>query len=111
MYPHKIVYGFKPRQAIDLIYMADHYRVFEFTYAFASHVHKLHKKINDEIEQSNVNYKLRADIRKKFKTFNVGDYMMVHVCQKQFFRRTVKKLHARTVGPFKILNKLNDDML
>jgi len=58
-------------------------------------MHELHKKINDKIEQS-ANYKLRAYIRKKFKSFNIGDFVMVQIRSKQFSSRTVKKLHARS---------------
>ena len=71
-------------------------------------MHKLHKEISDEIKQ-NVNYKLGADIRKKFKIFNVGDYVMVQIRLKRFPPETVKKLHACNAGPFKILNKLNNN--
>jgi len=31
--------------------MPDHYRASEFTYSFVSHVHDLHKEINDKIAQ------------------------------------------------------------
>ena len=47
-------------------------------------MHKLYKETSEEIEQSNVNYKLRADIRKKFKTFNIDDYVMIQIRLKQF---------------------------
>jgi len=67
------VYGFRPRQPIDLIPMVDHYIVSESASSFATHMHKLHKVISDKFEQSNLNYKLGADVRKKFKTFNVRD--------------------------------------
>jgi len=33
----------------------------------------------DKIAQINVNYKLRADARKRFKSFNVGDYVNVRI--------------------------------
>jgi len=72
--------------------MADHYRVSKFTYAFASHVHELHKETSGKIVQNNTNYKLRADVRKRLKTFNVG---------------AVKKLYAHSASLFQIL-KLNN---
>ena len=56
------------------------------------HVHKLHKEINDKIAQNNANYKLRIEIWKWFKTFNVG-----------------YDLHACNTGPFQILKKLGDN--
>ena len=58
------------------------------------HMHKLYKEISDKIAQYNTNYKLQADIWKIFKTCNVGD---------------IKKLYARSAGPFQILKKLNDN--
>ena len=58
--PHEIVYGFRSRQPVNLILMANHYRVFESTSSFATHIHDLHKKIGDKIEQSNLGYKLRV---------------------------------------------------
>ena len=62
--PHKIVYGFRSRQRIDLIPMFDHIRASDSASSFASHVHDLHKEVMDKIVQSNANYKLRADVRK-----------------------------------------------
>jgi len=70
-------------------------------------VHDIHKKINDKIAQSNVNYKLQAEVIKRLKTFNVSDYVMIS--PEWFPLRTVKKLHAHSAGPFQILNKLNDN--
>jgi len=50
---------------------------------------------------------LQTDSRKIFKTFNVGYNVRVRTYLKQFPSGTVKMLHACSVGPFKILNKLN----
>jgi len=69
--------------------LAKYYRVSESASSLASlHAHKLHKKISDKITQNNANYKLRIDVRKWFKTFNVGD-----------------DLHACINGPFQFLKK------
>ena len=62
--PHEIVYGFRPRQLIDLIPMFDHIRASDSTSSFASHVHDIHKEVMNKTVQSNANYKLRAYIRK-----------------------------------------------
>ena len=43
--PHEIVYGFRPRQPIDLIPMSDHIRASDS----ASHVHDLHKEVMDKL--------------------------------------------------------------
>ena len=41
--PHKIVYGFTPRQPINLILMSDHIRASDSASSFASHVHDTRK--------------------------------------------------------------------
>lgn len=66
------------RQLIDLVPMS-HHRVYETASFFASHMHKLHKYINQMIE-SNLGYKLRVDCRGRLQEFNVGDQVMVCIC-------------------------------
>jgi len=76
--------------------MSDHIRVLDSASSFASHVHDLRKEVIDKIAQSNANYKLQADVRKRFKAFNISDYVMVRIRPEQFSPGTVKKLHARS---------------
>ena len=64
--------------------------------SFASHVqvelyHNLHKEVMDKIAQNNANYEIQIDIWKLFKTFNVGDVILL----------------ANSTDPFQILKKLN----
>ena len=97
-----IVYTFMPRHLIYLIPMVDRYRVFiiikfsesasSFASSFASHVHKLHIKINDRMAKNDAKYNLWIDIRKQFKTFSVGN-----------------DLHACITDPFQNLKKLGDN--
>jgi len=89
--------------------MFDYIKVSYSASSFASHVHDLHKKVMDKIVQSNTNYKLRADIRKRLKTFNVGDYVMVKIRPEWLLSGTVKKLYVCSPDPFQILKKLNDN--
>jgi len=67
--PQEIVYGFGLRQSIDHILMFDHIRVSKSASSFSSHVHDLHKQVMDKIAQSNANYKVQANVRKKLKNF------------------------------------------
>jgi len=52
-----------------------------------------------------------VDVKKCFKTFNIGDYVMILICPEWFPRKAeiVKKLHAHSAGPFQILKKLGDN--
>ena len=49
MSPFEVVHGYKSRKPIDLIPMTQHPRVFELAFAFALHIHDLHKKISKKI--------------------------------------------------------------
>ena len=89
--------------------MSDHIGTSDSASSFASHVHDLHKKVMNKIAQSNASYKLGADVRKKLKIFNVGDYVIVRIRLEWFSPGTVKKLHAHSADPFQILKKLNDN--
>ena len=64
--------------------MVDYYIVYESASSFVSHLHELHTKINDMITQNNVNCKLRADVRKKLRTFNVGGGVKKIACACRF---------------------------
>ena len=88
--PHEIVYGFRPRQLIDLSLMSDHIRVSDSASSFASYVHDLYKEVRNKIAQSNINYKLRAGVRKRFKTFNIGDYVNIWIHPEWFLPETIK---------------------
>jgi len=100
------VHGNRPRHLINLSPRIQHHtRVSESDTSFAYHIHKLHKEINTPIQKRNVNYKAYADLFKRARDFNAGDYVMVQIRPKQYSSGTVKKLH----GPFKILRRINSN--
>ena len=48
--PFEVVYGYQLSQLIDLILMTPHHtRMSESAASFASHIHDLHKEINNQI--------------------------------------------------------------
>ena len=55
---------------------------------------------------SNDAYKRQADSRKHFKEFSVGDFVMIRFRPEWFSTGTIKKLHARSAGPYKIIKKI-----
>ena len=67
MSPSEVAYGFKPRQLIDLIPMSQYARTYESASTFTSHLHDLHRKISNKINQSNTPYKVRPDLHIKLK--------------------------------------------
>ena len=55
---------------------------------------------------SNEIYRHLADSHKRAKEFCEGDYVMIRLNPERFPPRTIKKLHAREAGPFKIIKKI-----
>ena len=50
MSPFEVVYGYQPRQPIDLIPMAPHHtRISELAASFASYIYDLHMEISNQI--------------------------------------------------------------
>ena len=104
--PFEIVLGYKPRRPVDLIPLPSHARVSESAESFARHVRNLHKEISKMIQLSNEEYKHKADSHKRTKEFNEGDLVMIKLRPKRFPPDTMKKLHARGAGPFKVIKKI-----
>jgi len=105
MSPFEAVHGYKPKKPIDLILMTQHPRLSESASAFASYIHDLHKEINKKIQESNAQYKSYAELHHRHLEFNENDYVMVRIRPERFPPGAVKKLTARSAGPFKIFKK------
>ena len=57
--------------------------------------------------KNNVDYKASADLHHRLRTFNIRDYVMVHIRLERFPPGTVKKLHAWSAEPFQMLKNSN----
>ena len=104
--PFQIVNGYSPHTLIDLVPLPPHMRVSEPAENFAKHIHDLHTEIRRKISLSNEEYKLVADVHRRFKEFNVGEYVMVHIRRERIPKTFSKKLYARVMGPYSIIRKL-----
>ena len=74
-------------------------RVSEPAANFAKHIHDLHAKIRRKISLSNEEYKLTANVHRRSKEFNVGEYVMVCIRPERITKTFSKKLYARAMGP------------
>ena len=102
----EVVHVYKFRKPIDLISMTHHPRISEFASVFASHVHDLHKEINNKVQKNNAHYKFNVDLQRMHLEFNEGDFVMIRIRPERFSLETIKKLHARNTCPYKILKKI-----
>ena len=63
----------------------------------------------ESIFMSNACYKIRVDSHCRYLEFNVGDYVMIRIRPKWFPSKTVRKLQARSVGPFIVLKRVGQN--
>ena len=89
--PFEIIIGFKLRQPVDLInsHGPHHSRISDSASTFTSHIRALHEEIREKIMKNNTDYKAFADLHRRLRTFNVGDYVMVRMRSERFPLRTV----------------------
>ena len=107
--PFQIVNGYSPRTSIDLVPLPPHMRVSEPAENFAKHIHDLHAEIRRKISLSNEEYKLAADVHRRSKAFNVGDYVMVRIRPERIPKTFSKKLYARAMSPYSIIRKMGSN--
>lgn len=71
------------------------------------HNRDVHASVRREkIALHNEDYKLAANVHRRYVAFNEGDYIMVCARPEHFPKHAFKKLYARVVGPYRILRKL-----
>ena len=105
----QIVNGYSPRTPIDLVPLPPHMRVSERAGNFAKHIHDLLDEIRRKFSLSNEEYKLAADVHRRSKEFNVGDYVMVRIRPERIPKTFSKKLYARAMGPYSIIRKMGSN--
>ena len=62
-----------------------------------------------KLEESIAKYKTIADKHERFKSFGVGDYIMVHFHKEQLPTGEYNRLKKKKIGPFHIFQKINDN--
>ena len=109
MCPFEIVYGFLPRAPIDLLPLPSSEKVNFDAKQHAELILKMHELTKENIEHMNAKYKLAGDKGRKHLVFAPGDLVWLHLRTDRFPDLRKSKLMPRADGPFKVLEKINDD--
>jgi hypothetical protein len=109
MCPFEIVYGFVPRAPIDLLPLPSSVQNDLDATQRAELILKLHETTKDNIERMNAKYKIAGDRGRKHVVFDVGDLVWLHLRKDRFPELRKSKLMPRAAGPFKVLEKINDN--
>ena len=69
----------------------------------------MHELTKENIERMNAKYKLAGDKGRKHVVFAPGDLVWLHLRKDRFPDLCKSKLMPRADGPFKVLEKINDN--
>jgi len=107
--PFEVVHGFSPRSPVDLVALPVAARASDSATSFAEHIRQLHDEVCRQISMHIDTYKLAANAHRRPQEFQEGDFVMVRICPERFPKQSFKKLHARSMGPYRIIKKLGSN--
>jgi len=107
--PFQVVYGFNPRAPIDLLPLPTTERIHSDASACAEFIHKLHKTTKANIEKMNEKYKIAGSEGRKEIKLEPGDLVWLHLRKDRFLELRKSKLMPRADGPYKVIEKINDN--
>jgi hypothetical protein len=105
-----VVYGFNPCAPIDLLPLPPSEIVNLDATQLSEFIFKLHKTIKLQIEKMNERYRLAASKGRKEVKLEPSDLVWVHLRKDRFPDLRKSKLMPHATGPFKVLEKINDNL-
>jgi len=103
------VYGFNPRAPIDLLPLPTTERIHSDARERADFIRKLHETTKANIESMNEKYRIAGSKGRKEIKLEPGDLVWLHLRKDRFPELRKSKLMPRAAGPYKIIEKINDN--
>jgi hypothetical protein len=107
--PFQVVYGFNPRAPIDLLPLPTTARRHNDAKERAEFIQKLHETTKANIEKMNEKYIIAGSEGRKEVKLDLGDLVWLYLRKERFLDMCKSKLMPRSVGPYKIIEKINEN--
>ena len=82
--PFQIVYGNSPKTASKLRKLDKREIRNAEVKEFVEHLKNIHEEVRQHITNMNAQYKAKADFKRRYREFQVGDEVMVHLRKERF---------------------------
>lgn len=105
--PFQIVYTKLPNHIVDLTIIPKFKR--KTALDMINNFNDLLHDVKAHLSDSALQYKKAADVHKRYKVFEEGELVMIHLRKERFPVGTYNKLKPRKLGPFQILKRINDN--
>ncbi|KAG7572513.1 Reverse transcriptase domain [Arabidopsis suecica] len=107
--PFEVVYGFNPETLVNVSPLPQHVYSSAKGETRADFIKKLHQRVKDSLEKKSEKNKQHANKNRKEVTFEPGDWVWLHMKKERFPKEIKSKLSPRGDGPFRVLEKINDN--
>jgi hypothetical protein len=107
--PFQVVYRFNPYGPIDILPLPTSERIHNDAKGRADFILKIHESTKHNIKKMNEKYRTAGSKGSKEVQLSLGDLVWLHLRKDRFPKLRKSKLMPRADGPFKIIEKINDN--
>jgi hypothetical protein len=107
--PFQVVYGFNPHAPIDILPLPTSERIHVDAKECADFILQMHETTKHNIEKMNEKYRIAGSKGRQEVKLEPGDLVWLHLRNDRFPVLRKSKLMPRADGPFKIVEKINDN--
>ena len=107
--PFEVVYGYNPTLPLDLIAKPASKEESMSGVERSQQIQKIHQKASERLKKTQEQQRIQGDKHKKTRVFHPGDLVWIHLSKDRFPNRRSQKLSPRADGPFKVIERINNN--
>ena len=107
--PFEVVYGYNPSLPLDFIAKPATKEESLSGVERSQEIQKLHQQTSEQLRKSQERQRIQGNKHKKARVFNPGDLVWIHLSKDRFPNKKSQKLSPRADGPFRVLDRINNN--